>query len=182
MDTAILNVKEKTLTFNFKKEFFVLDVSDIDDDHWDTITCKDNIQYDINFWFCDLDNCWRLGVYSLKTIKGTVEVDILVCSYIVEPIEYKDNFLCENLSSSQEIKKVKIKDKHNILFEKNPFRKKLPLFTFDGRDALHYCKDNGCKVGFDYDPSIYCHHLDDEGNQFLAETILDKVKQWITKT
>jgi hypothetical protein len=119
MDTAILNVKEKTLTFNFKKEFFVLDVSDIDDDHWDTITCKDNIQYDINLWFCDLDNCWRLGVYSLKTIKGTVEVDILVCSYIVEPIEYKDNFLCENLSSSQEIKKVKIKDKHNVLFEKN---------------------------------------------------------------
>jgi hypothetical protein len=116
MEKAILNVKEKTLTFNFKKEFFALDVSDIDEDHWDTITCKDNIQYDINFWFCDLDNCWKLGIYNLKTIKGTVEVDTLVCSYIVEPIEYKDSFLCESLSSS---KKVNFEDKHNILLEKN---------------------------------------------------------------
>ena len=67
------------------------------------------------------------------------------------------------------------------LFEKNPFRKKLPLFTFDGGDAITYARELGYKVGFDHDPSIYCHHLDDDGNQFLAETILDKVKQWITK-
>jgi len=116
MKKAILNVKEKTLTFNFKNEFFVLDVSDIEDDHWDTFTCKDNIQYDINFWFCDLDNCWRLGVYNLKTVEGTVEIDALDFIYEVEPIEYKDNFLCESLSIPQE---VKTKDKHNIFFEKN---------------------------------------------------------------
>jgi hypothetical protein len=119
MKKAILNVKEKTLTFNFKNELFVLDVSDIEDDHWDTITCKDNIQYDINFWFLDSKNCWRLDVYNLKTVEGTVEIDALDCIYEVEPIEYKDNFLCENLSSSQEVKKIKTEDKHNILFEKN---------------------------------------------------------------
>lgn len=126
MDTAILNFKEKTLTFNFKNEFFVLDVSDIEDDHWDTIACKDNIPYDINLWYCDLDEEWKFGIYNLKTIEKMVEIDTLVCSYIVEPIGYivepiecKDNFLCENLSSFQNDKKVKIKDKHNILFEKN---------------------------------------------------------------
>lgn len=119
MNTAILNVKEKTLSFNFKNEYFVLDVNDIEDDHWDTITCKNNIQYDANLWFCDLDNCWRLGVYNLKNVERTVEIDSLDCTYEVEPIEYKDNFLCEDLSSSQKVKKVETKDKHNILFEKN---------------------------------------------------------------
>lgn len=137
MNTAILNVKEKTLSFNFKNEYFVLDVNDIEDDHcieddhWDVITCKNNIQYDANLWFCDLDNCWRLGVYNLKTVERTVEIDSLErnyerleidsldCTYEVEPIEYKDNFLCEDLSSSQKVKKVETKDKHNILFEKN---------------------------------------------------------------
>lgn len=68
------------------------------------------------------------------------------------------------------------------LFEKNPFRKKLPLFTFDGVDAISYARGLGYKVGQDYDPSAECFHLDDEGNQFLAEDILNKVKEWITKT
>jgi hypothetical protein len=116
MDTAILNFKERTLVFNFKNEFFVLDVSNIEEDHWDTITCKDNIPYDINLWYCDLDEVWKLGIYDLKTVEKTVEVNTLVCSYIVEPIEYKDNFLCENLSTPP---KIKTEDKHNILFEKN---------------------------------------------------------------
>lgn len=116
MDTAILNFKERTLVFNFKNEFFVLDVSNIEEDHWDTITCKDNIQYDINLWYCDLDEVWKLGIYDLKTVEKTVEVNTLVCSYIVELIEYKDNFLCENLSTPP---KIKTEDKHNILFEKN---------------------------------------------------------------
>jgi len=69
MEKAILNTVDKRLTFTFLGKEFVVDVTGMDFDHWDTIKDEEtNIEYDINIWFdefYDDVNSFQLCVYEL---------------------------------------------------------------------------------------------------------------------
>jgi hypothetical protein len=69
MEKAILNTIDKRLTFTFLGKEFVVDVTGMDFDHWDTIKDEEtNIEYDINIWFdefYDDVNSFQLCVYEL---------------------------------------------------------------------------------------------------------------------
>lgn len=69
MEKAILNTIDKRLTFTFLNKEYVVDVSGMDYDHWDTIKDDEtNIEYDINIWFDEFYNgvnSFQLCVYEL---------------------------------------------------------------------------------------------------------------------
>lgn len=69
MEKAILNVRDKKLSFTFLDEEIVVDVTGMDYDHWDSILHKGtNTEYDINIWFDEFYNgvdSFQLSVYEL---------------------------------------------------------------------------------------------------------------------
>ena len=69
MEKAILNTVDKRLTFTFLEKEYVVDVTGMDSDHWDTIKDEEtNIEYDINIWFDEFYNdvnSFQLCVYEL---------------------------------------------------------------------------------------------------------------------
>jgi hypothetical protein len=69
MKKAILNTVDKRLTFTFLGKEYVVDVTGMDFDHWDTIKDEEtNIEYDINIWldeFYNGVNSFQLCVYEL---------------------------------------------------------------------------------------------------------------------
>jgi hypothetical protein len=69
MEKAILNTVDKRLTFTFLGKEYVVDVTGMDSDHWDTIKDEEtNIEYDINIWFDEFYNdvnSFQLCVYEL---------------------------------------------------------------------------------------------------------------------
>ena len=69
MEKAILNTRDKRLTFTFLNKEYVVDVTGMDSDHWDTIKDEEtNIEYDINIWFDEFYNgvnSFQLCVYEL---------------------------------------------------------------------------------------------------------------------
>jgi len=69
MEKAILNTVDKRLTFTFLEKEYVVDVTGMDSDHWDTIKDeRTNIEYDINIWFDEFYNdvnSFQLCVYEL---------------------------------------------------------------------------------------------------------------------
>jgi hypothetical protein len=69
MEKAILNTRDKRLTFTFLNKEYVIDVTGMDSDHWDTIKDEEtNIEYDINIWFDEFYNgvnSFQLCVYEL---------------------------------------------------------------------------------------------------------------------
>ena len=81
METAILNVAEKKLTFTFEGEEFVVDVTGMESDHWDSITHKEtNTEYDINIWFDDFKGkgigSFQLAIYELVLSEFGDELEI----------------------------------------------------------------------------------------------------------
>lgn len=71
MGKAILNTRDKRLTFTFLEKEYVVDVTGMESDHWDTIKDEQtNIEYDINIWFDEFFNdvnSFQLCVYELVT-------------------------------------------------------------------------------------------------------------------
>jgi hypothetical protein len=69
MEKAILNTRDKRLTFTFLDKEYVVDVTGMESDHWDTIKDeRTNIEYDINIWFDEFYNdvnSFQLCVYEL---------------------------------------------------------------------------------------------------------------------
>jgi hypothetical protein len=69
MEKAILNTVDKRLTFTFLEKEYVVDVTGMESDHWDTIKDEEtNIEYDINIWFDEFYNgvdSFQLCVYEL---------------------------------------------------------------------------------------------------------------------
>jgi hypothetical protein len=70
MEKAILNTIDKRLTITFLNKEYVVDVTGMDSDHWDTIKDEEtNIEYDINIWFDEFKsigvNSFQLCVYEL---------------------------------------------------------------------------------------------------------------------
>jgi hypothetical protein len=69
MKKAILNTVDKRLTFTFLNKEYVVDVTGMESDHWDTIKDEEtNIEYDINIWFDEFYNgvnSFQLCVYEL---------------------------------------------------------------------------------------------------------------------
>jgi hypothetical protein len=69
MEKAILNTRDKRLTFTFLGKEYVIDVTGMDYDHWDTFEDEEtNIEYDINIWFDEFYNgvnSFQLCVYEL---------------------------------------------------------------------------------------------------------------------
>lgn len=69
MEKAILNTVDKRLTFTFLEKEYVVDVTGMEYDHWDTIKDEEtNIEYDINIWFDEFYNgvnSFQLCVYEL---------------------------------------------------------------------------------------------------------------------
>ena len=71
MEKAILNTVDKRLTFTFLDKEYVMDVTGMESDHWDTFKDEQtNIEYDINIWFDEFYNgvdSFQLCVYELVT-------------------------------------------------------------------------------------------------------------------
>jgi len=69
MEKAILNTVDKRLTFTFLEKEYVVDVTGMESDHWDTFKDEEtNIEYDINIWFDEFYNgvnSFQLCVYEL---------------------------------------------------------------------------------------------------------------------
>jgi hypothetical protein len=69
MEKAILNTRDKRLTFTFLGKEYVIDVTGMESDHWDTFKDVEiNIEYDINIWFDEFYNgvdSFQLCVYEL---------------------------------------------------------------------------------------------------------------------
>ena len=69
METAILNTRDKRLSFTFLGKEYVIDVTGMDYDHWDTFKDEEtNIEYDINIWFDEFYNevnTFQLSIYEL---------------------------------------------------------------------------------------------------------------------
>ena len=69
MSKAILNTVNKRLTFTFLGKEYVVNVTGMECDHWDTIRDKEtDIAYDINIWldeFYNDVNSFQLCVYEL---------------------------------------------------------------------------------------------------------------------
>jgi hypothetical protein len=69
MEKAILNTVDKRLTFTFLEKEYVIDVTGMESDHWDTFKDEEtNIEYDINIWFDEFYNgvnSFQLCVYEL---------------------------------------------------------------------------------------------------------------------
>lgn len=69
MEKAILNTVDKRLTFTFLDKEYIVDVTGMDYDHWDTIKdVQTNIEYDINIWFDEFEKgsySFQLCVYEL---------------------------------------------------------------------------------------------------------------------
>jgi hypothetical protein len=69
MEKAILNTVDKRLTFTFLEKEYVIDVTGMESDHWDTFKDEEtNIEYDINIWldeFYNGVNSFQLCVYEL---------------------------------------------------------------------------------------------------------------------
>jgi hypothetical protein len=69
MEKAILNTVDKRLTFTFLGKEYVIDVTGMESDHWDTFKDEEtNIEYDINIWFDEFYNgvnSFQLCVYEL---------------------------------------------------------------------------------------------------------------------
>ena len=69
MEKAILNTRDKRLTFTFLGKEYVIDVTGMESDHWDTFKDEQtNIEYDINIWFDEFFNdvdSFQLTVYEL---------------------------------------------------------------------------------------------------------------------
>lgn len=79
MEKAILNVRDKRLTFTFNNEEFVIDVTGMEPDHWGTITHKGtNIEYDFNIWFDDFKDkgvgSFQLVIYELYENGENLEI------------------------------------------------------------------------------------------------------------
>lgn len=93
MEKAILNVKDKTLSFKFHGKDFVVDVSGMDYDHWDVIT-EDDTPYDLNIWFDEFVKgtySFQLAIYNLVPgfQEGTLDLGDCECSYSVDAIDYE---------------------------------------------------------------------------------------------
>ena len=88
MKKANLNTVDKQLTFTFLGKEYVIDVTNMDYDHWDTIKDNEtNIEYDINIWFnkyYDNVNSFQLCVYELVSdINGNITIGDSIESYDV---------------------------------------------------------------------------------------------------
>jgi hypothetical protein len=53
----------------------------------------------------------------------------------------------------------------------------IPIIDFDGLSGIEFAKRNGFKVGRDICPEFDCNHLDHDGNEFLAQYLLNKIKE-----
>lgn len=88
MRKTILNTHNKTLTFTFWGEEFVVDVTGMEYDHWDTIHHNGlNTQYDINLYFDEFKTIgvgsFQLTVYELYENGEVFEIGDSVDSFEV---------------------------------------------------------------------------------------------------
>jgi hypothetical protein len=69
MEKVILNIVDKRLSFTFLGKEYVIDVTGMESDHWDTFKDEEtNIEYDINIWFDEFFNevnSFQLSIYEL---------------------------------------------------------------------------------------------------------------------
>ena len=91
MEKAILNIVDKRLSFTFLGKEYVIDVTGMESDHWDTFKDEEtNTEYDINIWFDDFKGIgefsFQLSIYDLLENVGVIEIGDLIANYDVVAI------------------------------------------------------------------------------------------------
>jgi hypothetical protein len=91
MEKAILNIVDKRLSFTFLGKEYVIDVTGMESDHWDTFKDEEtNTEYDINIWFDEFKGIgefsFQLSIYELLENVGVIEIGDLVANYDVVAI------------------------------------------------------------------------------------------------
>lgn len=94
-------------------------------------------------------------------VKHTLFLDILSMHFFLKSLQVKHYFFC-------------------FLIDNNYFNgydlTNIPIYDFHGEPAITYAKKNGFKVGRDINPQIDCNHLDHDGNEFLADYMLNLIR------
>jgi len=91
MEKAILNIVDKRLSFTFLGKEYVIDVTGMESDHWDTFKDEEtNTEYDINIWFDEFKGIgefsFQLSIYDLLENVGVIEIGDLIANYDVVAI------------------------------------------------------------------------------------------------
>jgi hypothetical protein len=157
MEKAILNTVDKRLTFTFLGKEFVVDVTGMDFDHWDTIKDEEtNIEYDINIWFDEFYN----GVNSFQ-----------LCVYELVMNHDETNLTIGNSLESYDVVAI---NEQGLIIDGD----ELELVMFGGDNVEEVIEDNLGRVITNYDNDKY--FVLSDGDKNVAIIKVDKGENDIT--
>jgi hypothetical protein len=157
MEKAILNTVDKRLTFTFLGKEFVVDVTGVDFDHWDTIKDEEtNIEYDINIWLDEFYN----GVNSFQ-----------LCVYELVMNHDETNLTIGNSLESYDVVAI---NEQGLIIDGD----ELELVMFGGDNVEEVIEDNLGRVITNYDNDKY--FVLSDGDKNVAIIKVDKGENDIT--
>ena len=157
MEKAILNTIDKRLTFTFLGKEFVVDVTGMDFDHWDTIKDEEtNIEYDSNIWFDEFYN----GVNSFQ-----------LCVYELVMNHDETNLTIGNSLESYDVVAI---NEQGLIIDGD----ELELVMFGGDNVEEVIEDNLGRVITNYDNDKY--FVLSDGDKNVAIIKVDKGENDIT--
>lgn len=193
MSKAILNTVDKRLTFTFLNKEYVVDVTGMECDHWDTIKDEEtNTEYDINIWldeFYGNVNSFQLCVYELveNHDKTALTIGNSLESYDVISIDeqgneiYGDELELAMFNSNTDVQSIDYIKQHYTKMKLGIDNESVDIYIDNGdtREPSHICYwyldevEEDSSVAISIANAINLFHTD---KLKLIETLFGKVK------